>query len=246
MAGLAAPALLAAWESARTSWQHGQVPHWDERNATLLRAFGRPVPDPIGARQAALLGVYADNFAERLSGLATCPGCDTEVEVDVAVAELTGAGSPVAELTGTGSPAADLEPLQLDGRAVRWRLPAGEDLAAAAECADAAEGALLLASRCLVDPAPVTPDLREVLARRIAAADPLSEISFAMACPACGQRWDSSLDIGEFVWRRLEAAAWRLLREVDELARCYGWSEPQILALSPARRQAYLELVRDG
>jgi hypothetical protein len=236
MAGLAAAALLVAWESVRTAWQSGQPPHWDARNATLLRAFGSPVPDNIGARQAALLGVYAENFADRLSGLATCPGCGTEVELDV----------PVVELTAAASPTAEVEPLESEGRTVHWRLPAGEDLADAADCADASEGALLLASRCLVDPVPVTADLREALARRIAAADPLAEISFTLTCPACEQRWDSPLDIGEFMWRRLEAGAWRLLREVDELARCYGWSEERILALSPARRQGYLDLVRDG
>jgi hypothetical protein len=236
MAGPAASALLAAWESVCTAWQSGEPPHWDARNVALLRAFGRPVPDTIGTRQAALLDLYADNFADRLRGLATCPGCGTEVALDV----------PVAELTGVASPAAEAAPLEVGGQTIHWRLPAGEDLAAAAECTDPAEGALLLASRCLVDPAPVTADLREALARRIAAADPLAEISFDMTCPACQQRWDSPLDIGEFVWRRLESAAWRLLREVDELARCYGWSEQQILALPPARRLAYLELVRDG
>jgi hypothetical protein len=32
--------------------------------------------------------------------------------------------------------------------------------------------------------------------------------------------------------------------EVDALARAYGWREADILALSPARRAAYLELAR--
>jgi hypothetical protein len=34
------------------------------------------------------------------------------------------------------------------------------------------------------------------------------------------------------------------LRDVHELASAYGWRESEILALSPQRRQAYLELVR--
>ena len=34
-----------------------------------------------------------------------------------------------------------------------------------------------------------------------------------------------------------------LLRDVDTLARAYGWTEEQVLALGDARRGAYLELV---
>ena len=34
----------------------------------------------------------------------------------------------------------------------------------------------------------------------------------------------------------------RILREVHTLAAAYGWSEAEILALSPARRRVYLEL----
>jgi hypothetical protein len=33
-----------------------------------------------------------------------------------------------------------------------------------------------------------------------------------------------------------------MLREVDTLAAAYHWAEADILALSPRRRQAYLEL----
>ena len=39
------------------------------------------------------------------------------------------------------------------------------------------------------------------------------------------------------------ARAGALLHEVHRLASAYGWSEAQILALSPARRAQYLALV---
>ena len=39
---------------------------------------------------------------------------------------------------------------------------------------------------------------------------------------------------------RCDARARRLLREVDVLARAYGWTEPEVLALDDARRAAYL------
>jgi hypothetical protein len=34
-----------------------------------------------------------------------------------------------------------------------------------------------------------------------------------------------------------------LLAEVHSLARAYGWTESEILALSPQRRSTYLEMV---
>jgi len=210
--------------------------HWDARNAALLDAFGMTGAwDTAGARQAALLEFYASNFGERLDGVAACPGCATEVELNV----------PVAELVSRMPEPEPVEPFDVDGVTVRWRLPAAADLAASARCADPGEGAVLLLERIgggaeLSDPA------REALAQRVAAADPFADISFELSCPECGASWESPLDIGEFVWAGLRSAARRLLGEVDELARAYGWSEAQILSLSQRRRNSYLELVRHG
>ncbi len=39
-------------------------------------------------------------------------------------------------------------------------------------------------------------------------------------------------------------AAEQSLVEVDALARAYGWTEAEIMQLSPTRRAAYLQLVR--
>jgi hypothetical protein len=50
-------------------------------------------------------------------------------------------------------------------------------------------------------------------------------------------------DIGEFFWTEIAVQAQRLLREIDALARAYGWTEREILSLPGQRRQAYLELV---
>ena len=38
--------------------------------------------------------------------------------------------------------------------------------------------------------------------------------------------------------------ALRTLREIDVLATAYGWTETEILRLSPWRRQAYLEIIQ--
>ena len=81
------------------------------------------------------------------------------------------------------------------------------------------------------------------VAEQMAARDPLAEIELALACPACGHQWQLVFDIASFLWLKIEMQARRLLREVHALARAYGWREADILALSPGRRQAYLEMV---
>jgi len=78
---------------------------------------------------------------------------------------------------------------------------------------------------------------------RMAKADPQAEVLITMQCPACPHQWSAPLDIGAFFWAELNAWATRMLREVHLLAAAYGWREPDILALSPRRRQLYLEML---
>ena len=63
-----------------------------------------------------------------------------------------------------------------------------------------------------------------------------------MECPECGAHFETPFDPPAFVWQELSTLANRLLWEVDQLARAYGWPEADILALSPTRRRAYLEI----
>jgi hypothetical protein len=232
MTAVAAQELLGAWD--RLCLLPRDL-HWDARNSALLDALGvAAARDTAGARQAALLNFYAENFDGRLDGVAACPECATEVELNVPVSEL---------LSGMPSPE-PVEPFDVDGLLVRWRLPGAADLAASARCADPARGAVLLLERISGAAAGLTEPARSELASRVAAADPFADISFDLTCPECAASWESPLDAGAFVWARLRSTARRLLGEVDELARAYGWSESQILALTGQRRESYLELVR--
>ena len=87
-------------------------------------------------------------------------------------------------------------------------------------------------------------DLRAAALAHIEALDPAASVSFDLHCPACDAAWVAPLDPGAVLWRKVQAAAERLLQEIDLLARAYGWREPDILALSPLRRAAYLQLVQ--
>ena len=135
---------------------------------------------------------------------------------------------------------------------LRFRLPNSHDLAALAASGDPASGARLLAERCLIeasrDGTPVAgAELPETaiasLAGRMAECDPQAEVLIDMECPDCGHRWQMLFDIAAFLWTEIAVAAKRLLREVHTLARAYGWREVDILSLSAARRQFYIEMV---
>ena len=89
--------------------------------------------------------------------------------------------------------------------------------------------------------ASLAPLLDEV-ERQLEALDPAADLELAMACGACGHAWQTSLDVGAFVWEEIAGRAAAVLGDVHRLALAYGWSERAILALSPQRRAAYLEL----
>ncbi|MEU9120275.1 hypothetical protein AB0C96_10500 [Streptomyces sp. NPDC048506] len=140
---------------------------------------------------------------------------------------------------------------------------------AAAEDVAAEEARRLLAARCVLSAVRdgrevvgevvgevVTVDeelgrlLPEPVLKRFAEAaeeaDPAAELTLHIACPECGATTPAELDIAAYLWTELDAWARDVLLDVHLLASAYGWSEPQILALSPLRRRYYLELCADG
>jgi hypothetical protein len=78
----------------------------------------------------------------------------------------------------------------------------------------------------------------------MSSADPLADVQLALTCPACDHKWEQAFDIADFLWNEIQAWAQQTLRDVHSLALVYGWREADVLALSPTRRQMYLELVQ--
>jgi hypothetical protein len=78
---------------------------------------------------------------------------------------------------------------------------------------------------------------------QMAHCDPRANIELALECPACRHEWLALLNVVSFFWKEIEAWSRRTLAEVHALASAYGWTEAEILALSPWRRQVYLEML---
>jgi hypothetical protein len=232
-------------------WERGSALAPPQRALVLATdgpaALGVPAPnapaadEPLGRHHARLLRLRAAAFGPRLEATAPCPACGSTVEFELDATVLTDLATPD-----------DPGPLDVDGHRVRWRSPSATDLAGLPP--DDAEVELL--RRCVLsasgpdgtplDAAALPSRVRAALAAAMEAADPLAEVLVDAQCPECGCGFRCDVDVPEFVWTEIEARAKQVLLDVDVLARAYGWTEPDVLALGDARRAAYLRIVTAG
>jgi len=186
---------------------------------------------PLGRRNIALAQMRRNCFGAALSGWTACRACNTQLEFSMDAAAIAESESPVTET------------IMHNGQL--YRLPTTSDLAHLADAPDLDIAACRLAALCRIDDAAdaTAPDL-ETLGEAMAQADPLAEIILHFDCPACAASFDESLDLATFFWREIAAPAQRLLRDIHRLASAYGWREADVLALTPARRAAYIDMVQ--
>lgn len=202
---------------------------------------------PVGRRDVLLLELRERLFGAEVVGMANCPQCDTTVEASFRAEDMRPGGDGARFEDG-----APFEGTVREGEVVvRFRLPSSADLLELNACDDVAAARARLLSVCVLEAAragePLSVDdlpqeSASAVAEAMAAADPGADLSLAFTCPECGHAWETAFDIARFLWEELQGWAPRLLRDVDALARAYHWREAEILALSPRRRQAYLEL----
>ena len=234
-----AATLLRAWES-------GAAAAPDDRATSLLPILGAVAASvrvdelTVGQCDARLFELRRALFGETLEAVATCPACRAEVEVTVPLGDLQPPlrDDPVPALT-----------VQADGYTLVCRIPRNEDLRVLAR--RTGEVRLLhLLERCVLEArspggAPVAPHelpeaTVEAVAGTLAESDPGAQTVLRIRCH-CGSEWTDELDIRGVVWSDLTEWVGQVLTEVHLLARAYGWSEADILAMSGWRRRWYLE-----
>jgi hypothetical protein len=230
-------ALLAAWERGIAepppvlTLLRAGYPGLTEEEAAAL---------PLTWRDRALALLHQLSFGPVFLAVAPCESCSARLEFTLS-----------AELLAASLQAAAAEGVLADGEVTaRLRLANTRDLSDAAAAPDLEMARLRLLARCVeaVDRAGRVVALPQALHAaaldRLDAMHDAAEIAARLLCPACGVSQTVHLDIAGFLWAEVRHAARRLLDEVHELAWAYGWSESAILAMSAARRQAYLERVR--
>jgi hypothetical protein len=186
---------------------------------------------PIARRDRALFDLRAQLFGDTLDAVTACPRCGEALELQVALSTLRPAESRGAD--------ARWRVLRLGSRRVRWRLPDTEDLLAVSGLGTVPEVRAALLARCIEAD---DPELRDRAAARLP-AEP-TDVRFDLTCPSCAARWQAPFDIAAFTWREIETWAVRTLAEIHAIAGAYGWTEDEILRLSPSRRDTYVGMIR--
>jgi hypothetical protein len=228
------------------AWECGAAEAPLDRAPSLLHSLGAMAESvqtgelTVGQCDARLFELRRVLFGETLEVVATCPACQTEVELTVALGQLQ---PPVRE--GPVSPVT----VHADGYALLCRIPQNEDLQALAHQYQEVTLRDLL-ERCVLEvnspsePAALPPGLSEAavatIIEALADSDPGACTALRVCCP-CGSEWSDELDIRTVLWNDLTEWVGRTLAEVHHLARVYGWSEAEILTMSGWRRRWYLE-----
>ena len=193
----------------------------------------------IGSRDGMLLDVREMLFGRTIVGLIECPACGDTLEIEVATGDLR-ATSPHGLTTVS----------RLDYEISLHPCDSRDQMAA--EHAAPEQRVRILLERCITSancagqPTPIhllPSEVIEAVEDRIAELDPQADVQLGLCCPACSHQWDAAFDILSFMWAELGEWAVRTLRDVHQLAAAYGWSERDILALSPIRRRHYLGMV---
>lgn len=240
MRALTASDILRVWEAGRD--------RYPAERALLLLALACPTVPPndlrdltVGQRNARLLMLRQITLGSLAQCFVKCPRCNEALEFTIDI-----------EALQQPEPTTRQYILSVDDFNVSFRLPNSLDVATVASCADVETGRRFLLERCIeevqqhdqsVAVAALPEQVIFAVAESMVEHDPQAEIRLALQCHYCQHKWSTVFDIVSFFWTEIEAQAKRLLREVHTLAKAYGWREADILALSPARRQCYLELV---
>jgi hypothetical protein len=207
----------------------------------------------VGDREALLLHLRRLSLGERLQGVVDCPApdCGERMDLDLHVGDLLlppydhSRRSFEADISENGG-----------SYRVRFRLPTGADQEDAAILArsDSRVAAERLLHRCVervtdeggepVDNLP--PAMDDRISEAMSELDPQAELTFSLACPACGHAFLAPFDTAAYLFRELDDQAKHLHQEVHLLAFYYHWSEAEIIGMPARKRRLYLELLEEA
>ncbi len=228
-------------------WDDGALASPGERGLFLLRLAAPALSEEargeltVGQRDAALLDLHERLFGGVAGAVGDCTACGEPIEFDVTLRDIR---------VAPAAPVPEMFHLAWSGRDIAYRLPRARDLArlGAAGAIALPRAARALARSCVAVWDDAMGEEGEAAVEAAIAAcvrhhDPQALVTVAFACPACGAAGSAPFDIVTFLWRRIDAYLRGLLREVHVIASHYGWSEHDIVALSPWRRRHYLALI---
>lgn len=234
--------LLSQWEQG-----YHQSVVW---RGLYLLAIARPelsldelAAMPIGERDGRLLNLHEQLFGPNIQAVSNCPTCDQMIEINCRVSDIALLEQEEAKHEGR---------VNVAGKEIPFRLPNSLDLLAIVGQSDPKQAQQMLLWRCLQQVSKrqqkawqkhIPDRVQTAVSNQMAALDPQGNIEMALTCPACRHQWQTLFDIVTFLWAEVDRWAIRTMQDIHTLAKAYGWSEQDILNLSPWRRQLYLQMV---
>jgi hypothetical protein len=189
----------------------------------------------IGVRDRLVIALRLRTFGPDMEVRSRCRSCSVDLSARIDLAFLLGQY--------------ELEPfpivsVEVDGQTLKFRFPSSEDLmAASSQPRERADWELF--RRCLVsaeEPRSLA-GFRQKAALAISEADPLAAIELELSCTQCDVSFPAPFDIVSCFWKEIQSGAQTFALEVHRIAAAYGWTEFEILSLSPGRRRRYLDLI---
>jgi hypothetical protein len=207
---------------------------------------------PIGKRDGLLLLIRGQIMGPSLVGLADCPRCGETMELNLSISDIQIKSEPEISDPNSLSINESGYEIKTQGYVIGFRLPDSTDQEAALCFADPAKAKTEILRRCIrsarfndedIEAEELPALITEMIAENMARADPQADVLLKIGCTSCSHEWDCIFDISSFLWKELDRWSHKRLFEVHTLAQSYGWSEAEILSLSPWRRRHYLEMI---
>lgn len=231
-------------------WEQGLAADSFERALLALHELGSSAGEArwcdmtVGECDRELFAVRCGLFGERFAATVPCAGCGARLQVDFELRDVVSQSA--------AEPRKRIELRTSDDVSVAIRVPRIADVQCAAAALSATDARQIILQRCIEYAASGSRPMQlgelsaaalSEIDAQLERADPDANVVLQTHCPTCNSSAEHLFDIAGFLWAEIEVEAIRLLREVHQLARGYGWRESDILAMTPLRRRAYLEML---
>ena len=206
-----------------TLYEAGQQANGIERLA-LLHHAATGNPDirvlPLGRIDFAIWRLRSETIAEPALAVTECQSCAERIEFEL----------PRDALLHDESAQNDVQ-ISFQGKEFKVRMPCINDFASGT-----------LDPKELCAEAPWNDEqFRSIAEEVLQEADPALGSSINCVCANCQQSTILPFDPSAFFWIELEQRVKRLISDIVTLAKRLGWSERDILAMGPTRRNWYLQ-----
>lgn len=207
---------------------------------------------PIGRRDGLLLQIHEQIMGPNLAGLADCPNCGETMELNLSISDIQIESEPEISASNSLSINESGYEIKAPGYVVGFRLADSTDQEAILHFKDPAKARTEILRRCIwrarfddedIEAIKLPAQITDLIAENMARIDPQADVLLKIRCTSCNHEWDCIFDISSFLWKELDRWSHKILLEVHTIAQSYGWTEAQILSLSPWRRRHYLEMI---